>query len=57
MMSHAEPDVKKAFFYDGLPMQLSTRYHVRAPEALYNQLVDKHADVWNMGCLVSAARP
>lgn len=45
-----------AFFHDDPPAQLSTPWHVRAPESLFNQPIDKYVDMWSMGCLVCVFR-
>jgi serine/threonine-protein kinase SRPK3 len=49
----AEANTGKAFFHNNPPKQLSTPWHVRAPEAIYSQPLSKYVDMWSMGCLVS----
>ncbi|OJD18373.1 CMGC/SRPK protein kinase [Emergomyces pasteurianus Ep9510] len=45
-------DLGNAFFHENPPSCLSTPWHVRAPESVYAQPLDKNVDMWSIGCLI-----
>ncbi|GBF65810.1 serine/threonine-protein kinase [Trichophyton mentagrophytes] len=45
-------DLGNAFFHENPPSRLSTPWHVRAPESVYAQPLDRNVDMWSVGCLL-----
>ncbi|EGE09240.1 CMGC/CLK protein kinase [Trichophyton equinum CBS 127.97] len=45
-------DLGNAFFHENPPNRLSTPWHVRAPESVYAQPLDRNVDMWSVGCLL-----
>ncbi|KAB8337343.1 hypothetical protein FH972_021642 [Carpinus fangiana] len=44
-------DLGNAFFHDDPPPQISTPWHVRAPESIFGLDLTKYVDMWGAGCM------
>ncbi|EGE80400.2 CMGC/SRPK protein kinase [Blastomyces dermatitidis ATCC 18188] len=45
-------DLGNAFFHENPPSRLYTPWHMRTPESVYAQPLDKNVDMWSVGCLI-----